>query len=137
MKDFTPICYFLRIFFFWLVFLNIICAFSCVKSFLAIDVMLILHKKNELTELLFYSDLFSDIGELMIEQFTRKPRARRRMFLTDPWSCFCCASILIDPVSVACGHTACKQCLSKVSQIYEFRRNVRLNVWEVGISFAF
>ena len=83
---------------------------------------LILHK-DELTKLLSYSELFSDIGELMIEQFTRNPRARRRMFLTDPWSCFCCASILIDPVSVACGHTACKQCLSKVSQ------NLWTNVW--------
>ena len=62
-----------------------------------------------------YLGVLSDIGELMIEQFTKKPRARRRMFLTDPWSCFCCASILVDPVSVACGHTACKQCLSKVS----------------------
>jgi len=32
---------------------------------------------------------------------------------TDPWSCVFCATVLVEPVTLTCGHSTCKRCLMK------------------------
>jgi len=32
---------------------------------------------------------------------------------TDAWSCIYCATVLVEPVTLACGHSCCKKCLMK------------------------
>jgi len=33
-----------------------------------------------------------------------------------PWSCPSCSGVLIDPISLPCGHTYCKQCLMRIAK---------------------
>jgi len=40
-------------------------------------------------------------------------QAGLKTFHTDPWSCIYCATVLVDPVTLSCGHSCCKKCLLK------------------------
>ena len=39
--------------------------------------------------------------------------AYKKTCYTDPWSCVFCATVLVEPVTLACGHSCCKKCLLK------------------------
>lgn len=39
--------------------------------------------------------------------------ASKKTCHTDAWSCVYCATVLMEPVTLACGHTCCKKCLMK------------------------
>jgi len=39
--------------------------------------------------------------------------ASKKTCHTDPWSCIYCATVLVEPVTLACGHSCCKRCLMK------------------------
>jgi len=40
-------------------------------------------------------------------------QAGLKSFHTDPWSCIYCATVLVEPVTLSCGHSCCKKCLLK------------------------
>ena len=59
-------------------------------------------------------NFFSDVGEIMINQYLSSLRKHRRGMSTDPWSCAACAGILVEPITLNCGHSSCKKCILKV-----------------------
>jgi len=59
------------------------------------------------------NQILSDVGRLMIDHYTKKLRKRGGSMPTDPWSCCACASVLVDPVTIHCGHSFCKNCILK------------------------
>ena len=50
----------------------------------------------------------------MINQYLSSLRKHRRGMSTDPWSCSACAGILVEPITLNCGHSSCKKCILKV-----------------------
>jgi len=58
-------------------------------------------------------DLLSDISQQLMDYYSKQNRHRRSVLATDPWSCCACAGIIIEPVTLPCGHSVCKKCLIK------------------------
>lgn len=57
--------------------------------------------------------ILSDVGEIMINQYLSSLRKHRRGMATDPWSCSACAGVLVEPITLNCGHSSCKKCILK------------------------
>lgn len=57
--------------------------------------------------------VISEIGEVMINQYISSLRKHRRGMSIDPWSCSACAGVLVEPVTLNCGHSSCKKCILK------------------------
>jgi len=55
----------------------------------------------------------SEIGGVMINRYISILRKHKRGMSIDPWSCSACAGVLVEPVTLNCGHSSCKKCLLK------------------------
>jgi hypothetical protein len=54
----------------------------------------------------------------LINHYSVIARQRTRGTFSDAWSCSACAGVLVEPVSLGCGHSACRKCLAKdLSQV--------------------
>jgi len=58
-------------------------------------------------------DRITGLINQLIEHYLSLSEGRDRTRLIDPWSCLSCAGVLVDPVTISCGHTYCKKCLLK------------------------
>jgi len=56
-------------------------------------------------------DIIKDLSSALIDFYLS--RTVNKSNNTDSWSCCMCASILVEPVTISCGHTVCKKCLVK------------------------
>jgi len=52
-----------------------------------------------------------DLVDSLIDSYSG--HANKRTWHTDPWSCIYCATVLVDPHTLLCGHSCCKGCLLK------------------------
>jgi len=57
-------------------------------------------------------EVLSAVGRMVIDHYTKRLR-KRGSIPTDPWSCCACASVLVEPVTIHCGHSYCKKCILK------------------------
>ena len=44
---------------------------------------------------------------------TYSGHAMKKTCYTDAWSCVFCATVLVEPVTLTCGHSCCTKCLMK------------------------
>jgi len=63
-------------------------------------------------------EVVRELSDRMIDFYSqyngrRGLRGDRGTFNTDPWSCCICATVLVEPMSLPCGHSVCKKCLAK------------------------
>lgn len=59
-----------------------------------------------------------DLGQQLINHYSSLARTRPRGTFADAWSCSACAGVLVEPVTLNCGHSACRKCLVKdLSQV--------------------
>lgn len=58
-------------------------------------------------------DRISEFAQYLIEYYLSLSIGRDTTRLIDPWSCMSCAGVLVDPITITCGHTYCKKCLIK------------------------
>ena len=52
-----------------------------------------------------------ELADSLIDSYSGQ--AGLKTFHTDPWSCIFCATVLVEPVTLSCGHSCCKKCLLK------------------------
>ena len=52
-----------------------------------------------------------DLVDSLIDSYSG--HANKKTWHTDPWSCIFCATVLVEPHTLLCGHSCCKGCLLK------------------------
>jgi len=57
------------------------------------------------------TEIVRTLAQLMIAQHSRTQR--KLNIAMDPWSCCACAGLLVDPITLNCGHSSCKKCIRK------------------------
>lgn len=59
-------------------------------------------------------EVVREVGDSLIKHYSsRKQQGQQHTFSSDPWSCCICATVLVEPVTLPCGHTTCRKCLLK------------------------
>jgi len=59
-------------------------------------------------------EVVREIGDSLIQHYSsRRQQGQKKSFSTDPWSCCICATVLVEPVTLPCGHSTCRKCLLK------------------------
>jgi len=56
-------------------------------------------------------EVAKELGEGLIDYYSM--HIGKKTQHTDYWSCSMCATVLVDPVTLNCGHSVCKKCLLK------------------------
>jgi len=87
-----------------------------------IDYARSLVREKKFKEAISVFSLCSKLGSLPMESIRElvdnlidgySGHASKKTCHTDAWSCIFCATVLVEPVTLGCGHSCCKKCLMK------------------------